>query len=39
MMYSKSWFSENTTNIIVNRQCGDMFRLIESSSGQFLNHI
>jgi len=32
--YSKSWFSQNTTNFIVNHKCGDMFRLIVPYSGQ-----
>jgi len=27
------------TNFIVNHKWGDMFRLIDSSSGQFLNYI
>jgi len=25
--YFKIWFSQNTTNFIVNHKCGDMFRL------------
>jgi len=37
--YSKSTFSQNTTNIIVNYKCDDIFRLIWSSSGQLLNHV
>ena len=31
----KGKFCQNTTGLIVNYKCGDMFRLIESSSGQF----
>jgi hypothetical protein len=37
--YSKIWFSQNTTNFIVNHKYGDMFRLIQSSTDQFVNHI
>ena len=34
--YSNIWFSQNTTNVIVNYKYDNMFRLIESSAGQFL---
>ena len=37
--YRKVWLSQITTNFFVNHKCGDMFRLIESSSGWFVNHI
>jgi len=36
---SKSKFSQNKTNLLSNYKCGDMFRVIESSSGQLLNHV
>ena len=39
LKHSKSRFSQNTNNFIFNYKCGDMFRLIQSSSGQFLFHI
>ena len=36
--YSGVHSVKKTTNFIVNYKCGDMFRLIESSSGELLNH-
>jgi len=37
--YSKILFSQNTTNFILIHKYGDMFRLVESSTGQFVNHM
>jgi hypothetical protein len=33
--YSKSWFSQNNNYLIISYKFGEMFRHIQSSSGQF----